>query len=223
MKAAKLKGFNAKEMIKEIVNPIIDEQTRLFIDYAKENVNTIAKGIQSYGYSMDRTGNLLDSLCWVVSYNGKMVGSGFYRETQATRDSYLHELFNTKALELMSEYFPVFGHALAEDFIERWGKKSEQGQWVVAFGILAPYWGYWEVGHQNVLTGRKNGIEREFKKFAVMAEFFDKVTEDLKPAKTAFYRSRPHYTMQKLKKQVNRYANDAYAEKKHFERWKRRK
>lgn len=212
MKAAKLKGFNAKEMIKEIVNPIIDEQTRLFIDYAKENVNTIAKGIQSHGYSMDRTGNLLDSLCWVVSYNGKMVGSGFYRETQATVDSYLHELFNSE----IKTMFPVFGHALAEDFIERWGKKSEQGQWVVAFGILAPYWGYWEVGHKNVLTHR-------FERFAVMAEFFDKVTEDLKPSKTAFYRSRPHYTMQKLKKQVNRYANDAYAEKKHFERWKRRK
>ena len=213
-KSTTIKGLTAylKQFKKDAIDYWVKVQTDNLIEYAKAKIVDIADAIQSRGYKMDRTGNLLDSLCWVVSYSGEMKGSGFFRSQTSTRDSYLHERFSSEIYTM----FPVYGHALAQDFINRWGTKSNQGEWMVAFGILAPYWGYWEVGHENTLTG-------QYEKFAIMAEFYDKVTKDLHPAKTRYIRSRPHYSKEKLQKMRERLSNNAYAESEHFKRWFRHK
>lgn len=204
-----------------MIDNAVEIQTQRLIDYAKEKIVEIAKDIRSHDYDMDSTGNLFDSLCWVVSYDGHEAGSGFYRSQRASHNSYLHELFSNsrRAIEErgisgddIKAMYPVYGHALAEMFISEHGSKSKKGQWVVYFAILAPYWGYWEVGHQNILT-------RQYEKFAVMAEFRDKVAKDLKPAVVSFFRSRPSYNIPKLKRLSDNMSKDRYKEKRHFSRW----
>lgn len=221
MGKSKVIGFDSKKLEEKLVKNLVNEQTNRLIAYAKEKIVEIAKDIQSHGYGMDRTGNLLDSLCWVVSYDGHEAGSGFYRSQRASRNSYLHELFSNsqRAIEErgisgdeIKAMYPVYGHALAEMFISEHGSKSKKGQWVVYFAILAPYWGYWEVGHQNILT-------HQYEKFAVMAEFRDKVAKDLKPAEVSFFRSRPSYNIPKLKRLLDNMSKDRYKEKRHFSRW----
>lgn len=208
MKKSRVIGLDSflKSMAKEVNDFWVKEQIARLVEYAINKIGEIASAIQSHGYSMDRTGNLLDSLCWVVAYNNEYKASGFYREQTANDNSYLHELFTTEIREM----FPVYGHELARMFIEEHGSKS--GQFAVYFAVLAPYWGYWEVGHKNVLT-------HQYEKFAVMAEFRDRVEKDLKPAKISFFRSRPHYTIPKMKKMYKRMSESPYAEKRHFKRW----
>ena len=169
---------------------------------------------------MEDNGNLLDSLCWVVSFDGKKVGSGYYRKEIAKKESYLHSLFPADVWEM----YPVNGHALASLFIREHAKKSEKGQWRVYFAILAPYWGYWEVGHRNVLT-------RHFEKFAVMAETWDDVKRDLKPATVEFYRSRPNYFMpnkpslkgSSFERRRENLGKSPWKEKAHYDRWPNRR
>lgn len=182
---AKTKILGLDKFLKDIKSEVseywVKEQNARLVEYAKEKIAGIAMSIQSHGYMMDRTGNLLDSLCWVVSYNGKLVEGGFYREQQATDDSYLHELLPND----YKETFPVYGHGLARQFINDYGNKSENGQWVVYFAVLAPYWAYWEKGHENVMT-------QKFEHFAVMAEVHDMCAQDLKPAKVELKVKKPH-------------------------------
>ena len=63
------------------------------------------------------TGNLLNSLCWGVAYSGELKASGFFRNAQSTKISYLHEWSTEYAA------FPVDGHSLAAEYIERYGMK----------------------------------------------------------------------------------------------------
>lgn len=199
-------GLDIAQMRETMLKNVVAQQNANLIDYAKKRVIEIGDAIQSRGYKMDRTGNLLDSLCWFVSYDAKIVEGGFYRTAVATRDSYMHELFQTD----FKEMFPVHGRKLARMFIRNWGAKYKDA-WCVAFAILAPYWGYWEVGHQNVLT-------KKYEHFHIMAEFWDAAKNDLQPMEVAFYRSRHSYTIPKLKRMLN-YLNDAYKDKRHREKW----
>jgi hypothetical protein len=207
MKASKVIGFNASKMASDMMDVAVDAIGGILVEYAKDKVLEIANRIKSTGYKMDRTGNLLDSLCWFVSYRGKLLGSGFYRGQSASKNSYLHELFSSDIREM----FPVHGHALAEMFIADWGKKSYDG-WCVAFAILAPYWGYWEQGHDNKLTGK-------YERFAIMAEIYDEVNRELKPSGIRFYRSRHHYTIDKLNKMFKNMQKSVYKEKRHYSKW----
>lgn len=200
-------GLDIAKMRETMLNNVVTQQNANLIDYAKKRVIEIGDTIQSRGYKMDRTGNLLDSLCWFVSYGAKVIESGFYRQAVATRDSYLHELFEDD----FKSMFPIHGRKLARMFVREWGAKYGDG-WCVAFAILAPYWGYWEVGHKNVLTKKRE-------RFAIMAEFWDTAKNDLQPMVVAFYRSRPHYTRQKLEKMSERFNKNPYAEKRHFDRY----
>lgn len=165
--------FNAKKVEQRLLTAMINEQTDRLIEYAKKTIWEIGHKINSYHSRnhMDRSGNLLDSLCWGVSYNGEMKASGFFREQKATTLSYLHE-FSDK-----DHWFPVGGHTLAENFIKQMGNLSSKG-WRVFFAILAPYWGYWEKG----FTMKRKGESAGFYKFAVMTEMYDKIGKDLKPA-----------------------------------------
>lgn len=164
----------AKEKIKkEILNRISKEQTERLITYAKGEITNIGVNINSYGsaHHMDRTGNLLDSLCWAVYHNGKLKDFGFYRKDEAVGISRLHEWSKTQGQE-------VDGYLLAEQFITSYTPQTKSG-WELFFAVLAPYWGYWEKGHTNI----KNG---SFQQFAVMTQFYDKVKADLTPAKVTF-------------------------------------
>lgn len=183
---AKTKILGLDKFLNDIKSEVseywVKVQNERLVEYAKKTIQDIGDKIQTYNSRnhMDRTGNLLDSLCWCVSYNGKVVESGFYREQKATELSYKHELFSKSY-----DGFPVGGHVLAANFIKRMSNLVHSG-WRIFFAVLAPYWGYWEEGHHNVLTGR-------FEHFAVMTEFYDRVAEDLKPAKVNFKTQAPTY------------------------------
>lgn len=166
--------FDSVGLSKVLFDKMIPVQTSLLIDYAKRKILEIGQRINSYHSAnhMDRTGNLLNSLCWGVSYRGDLKAHGFYRDASSVNYSYLHEW--SKDADFGTP-FPVDGHSLAESYIQRYGAPFTTG-WRVFFAILAPYWGYWEQG----FTMRKfRGSE--FRKFAVMAEVYDQVSKELKP------------------------------------------
>ena len=192
---------------------LIEEQNRRLIAYAENKIVEIGDKIKSYNskHNMDRTGNLLNSLCWGVSYQGKLIGSGFYRDA-TTRGawigdgyystSFLHEFFGSQVFTM----YPVNGRQLAEEYIQRNGNTGSRG-WKVFFAILAPYWGYWEEGF-TLIHGFSTNSARTFygathKRFAVMAQFYDKVRKDLKPAKKYYFNvSVPKYDKPKMLKKA---------------------
>lgn len=227
MKQGRLIGFNAKALSEQIMAKAVEEQTRRLIEYAENKIKEIGDKINSYNSRnhMDRTGNLLNSLCWGVAYSGELKASGFYRNAQSVKISYLHEW--------STEYsaFPVDGHSLAAEFIERYGATSWKGRWRVFFAILAPYWGFWEEGftliHGIAADWGKQYRGATFKKFAVMTETYDQVKKDLKPAKVSFRITQSHHYSQDPKDKTSlqkRYANrvtNPYS--KFYDRFERRR
>ncbi len=212
MKKSRIEGLNAYlNDVRSIVTQYwVTEQTNRLIEYAKEKIQDIANDIQGRGYKMDRTGNLLDSLCWGVSYDGKLSGFGFYREEKATKDAHMHELWPE-----IADYYPVYGRKLAKDFVKRYGNKDGRSGWTVFFAILAPYWSFWENGHKNVLT-------KKFEQFSVMAEFYDRAKTDLKPAKVTFFHIPYTYHIDRIKKSIRNFGENPYKEKRHDKSWPRR-
>ena len=207
MKQGKIIGFNAAKMAEQMMANAVAEQNRRLVEYAKEEIKRLGDTIQTYNSAnhMDRTGNLLNSLCWIVTYNGKTVDCGYYREAktnsyigrgkkergmgiQGGHSSFLHELF-TKSGDMEE----VNGRQLAEEFLNSF--KGASNKWKVAFAVLAPYWGYWESGHTNVFTG-------QFMQFQVMTHIFDDVRTALKPAEThlSVYVPKYYYKSDKYKK-----------------------
>lgn len=180
MKRSKIVGFNPELLIKTMTEKAVAEQNRRLVEYAKEKILQIGNMIRTYNsrHHMDRTGNLLDSLCWGLSYRGKLIESGFYREQRATELSYLHEWFYDNAE-------PVGGHVLASNFIKQMANLGYSG-WRLFFAVLAPYWGYWEEGFS--FKGTK------FLRFAVMTEFHDVIKGELSPAKVSFRTKAPEYS-----------------------------
>lgn len=168
--------FNGNKLRKEMLKKIVDEQTKRLISYAEERILQIGADFQSW----DRTGNLLDSLCWAVHYDGKRKKFGYYRSQGATDDAYLHEL-SKPPLKQLSD-----GRIAAQNFLANHNPTTKG--WELVFGVLAPYWGYWEKGHINKLMGG------QFVKFAVMTQHYDQIKSDLKPAKTTFTVEVPKYT-----------------------------
>ena len=203
---SKVIGFNAKSMAAAMMKNVVAEQNRRLVEYAKENILAIGNQIQTYHSRnhMDRTGNLLDSLLWGVSYEGKLVEGGFYRDAQARGESYLHEWFSGDVKYLI----PVNGRQLAQTYMQKYGNNGAKG-WRVFFAILAPYWGYWEKGFTMKSGGGDSGIPRStrFMQFAVMTQFYDEIKKDLKPARVRFRVSVAKYNRTKLEKKWKKYAN----------------
>lgn len=143
--------FSKSEFRKELMKRkklYEDEQTARLIAYAQEQIQLIGSEIAPYfGMSERNTGNLLDSLCWGVWFNGnnRPKAFGYYREPQAEFESYLHELSPLNRV-------PVNGRLLAQQFLADFQPKIKDG-WEVAWGVLAPYYAYWETGHENILLG----------------------------------------------------------------------
>lgn len=198
MKRSHVVGFSAKRIASEMMKVVIEEQNKRLIDYAKDTIIKIGNEIKTFHSrnNMDRTGNLLDSLCWGVSYQGKLIEGGFYRPRKASQDSYLHEWFSGD----FNYLYPVNGHMFAEEYIEKYGNNSHEG-WKVFFAILAPYWGYWEKGF--TLKSGFGGKTRHMQ-FAVMAQFYDTIKADLKPAKVRYRVSVARYSQDKVKRRSER-------------------
>ena len=139
---------------------------------------------------MYRSGHLLRSLCCGVSYDNKLVYSGFYGDIALKRHTtwWEEETTNSYLHEWIPEYeaFQIDGRQMAQNYIQRYGHMgSGKCSWRVFFAILAPYWGYWETGF-NMVHGKGENKKSSFHQFAVMTEFYDKVEKDLKPAKVNF-------------------------------------
>lgn len=184
--------FDTKKLAAEMMKNLSAEQTNRLIEYAKQTILEIGNKIQTYHSRnhMYRSGHLLRSLCCGVSYDGKLVYSGFYGDIALkshttwneanTTNSYLHEWIPEY------EAFQIDGRQMAQNYIQRYGHMgSGKGSWRVFFAILAPYWGYWETGF-NMVHGLGKNRKSSFHQFAVMTEFYDKVDKDLKPAKVKF-------------------------------------
>ena len=170
----------------ELTSYWIRIQTNKLAEYAKEEIEILGSRISAYNgaHHMDRTGNLLNSLCWIVTYNGKIQRSGYYREEMyhssglfRTSSSYLHEFFYNDMEE-------VNGRAMAQNFTKSY--KGRNKGWSVVFAILAPYWGYWESGFVMKSGGGNSPIPKStrFMQFQVMTHIFDDVRMALKPAET---------------------------------------
>ena len=222
MKRGKIIGFNAAKMAEQMMANAVAEQNRRLVEYAEQRVIMLGETINSYNsrHHMDDTGNLLDSLCWGVCYDGKMVQSGFYRNKKATEDSELHkwskvtfkgtrnDQFKGKWIEGVSASEPVNGHQLAAEYISQAHKKCKGGEWMVFFAILAPYWGYWEKGFTQVhgagfINGKGFG-SASFQQFAVMSQFYDIVKSNLKPARTRIRVYIPKYASKSLKSRAKK-------------------
>jgi len=184
--------FDAKKLAAEMMKNLSVEQTNRLIEYAKQTILEIGNKIQMYHSRnhMYRSGHLLRSLCCGVSYDGKLVYSGFYGDIALkshttwneanTTNSYLHEWIPEY------EAFQIDGRQMAQNYIQRYGSAGSGNKtWRVFFAILAPYWGYWETGF-NMVHGLGKNRKSSFHQFAVMTEFYDKVGKELKPAKVKF-------------------------------------
>ena len=207
MAKSSLTGWNPETLKKQMMENVVAYNNARLVDYAKETIAKIGNKIESYHSknNMDRTGNLLNSLCWGVSYKGKLVEGGFFRDAvlndkgiAKTSESFLHEWFSGDEKYLI----PVNGRQLAEEYLQKVGNTGSSG-WKVFFAILAPYWGYWEEGFNMKAKGKSIG----FFKFAVMAETYDQVRKDLKPARKYYFNvSVPQYSHQKLVNKWNKQA-----------------
>jgi hypothetical protein len=212
--------FDAKKLATEMFEKLRVEQTNRLVEYAKAKIIEIGDKIQTYHSKnhMDRTGNLLNSLCWCVTYGTgeDEKYSGFYRQEtlhgggiDKTSESWLHEFFSNDREE-------VKGHQLAQSFIDSY--KGKDGKWTVTFAILAPYWGYWEGGFKMKMGGstvykgepqqRNIPLTTRFMQFQVMSHVYDEVRRDLRPAETHITVYRPKYS----------YKNPKYKKKKGYKK-----
>lgn len=199
--------FDKNALAKKIFDNVVPYQTDLLIEYAKVEIKKLGDRIASYNGAngLDRTGNLLNSLCWGVTYNGELKASGYYREeTHKTRtnrwgqerglgvgggsDSFLHEFFKNDA-----EY--VDGRKMAREYLRN--VRGLANKWTLFFAILAPYWGYWESGFRMVTTNKRM-------QFQAMVYVYYDVIRDLKPAKTniTVYTPKYQYRNHKFKNKV---------------------
>lgn len=206
-------GLELHKLKESLTRKVITLQTQRFVEYAQSEITRLGNLMSSYpgGHHMDRTGNLLNSLCWGVTYKGAMKASGFYRTARINvnprpygkqhrgfgpsggNSSYLHEFFKDSE--------EVQGRQLAEDFIKSYRGKGNG--WTVFFAVLAPYWGYWEQGFTmknsyrgSVDLGGGRSIPRfsRFMQFHVMTHVYDDVKRDLRPAETHITVHVPKYS-----------------------------
>lgn len=225
MRKSRLVGFNAAKLAEQMMANAVAEQNRRLVEYAEQRIILLGETISSWNsrHHMDDTGNLLDSLCWGVCYDGKMVQSGYYRSQKATTPSYLHgwstvefadpKRFKRHAVgESVSSWVkmdagePVNGHDLAAAYIQQAPKKCKNGEWMVFFAILAPYWGYWEKGF-NMKVGWEGSRTAIFQQFAVMSQFYDIVKSNLKPARTRLKVYVPKYASKSLMSRARKNLN----------------
>ena len=141
-------------------NNVAEEQTKRLIAYAKSEIVTL---VETHEFKND-TMNLQDSYVWMVYYNGKRKGHGFYANKAAKRKSVLHEFTPEYSIE-------VDGRALARDFANKYKPEIEKG-WEIVFAACAPYGAYLEGGF--TLHGKRY-------QFDVMSQCYDDIRRTLSP------------------------------------------
>jgi hypothetical protein len=157
--------FKKSEVKKRLEKIAFKQQTLNLVEYAENEIKNIASELTGGSFNLDAsTGNLLDSLCWGVYFNGNVRNMGYYRKQQASEDSYLHALSSNK--------ISVNGHFLAQQFIANY-KPTTHG-WEIVFGILAPYQAYWEAGHYNVML-------KQQVRFMALTQRYDVIKNELSP------------------------------------------
>lgn len=156
--------FNSKKLHDAIMKNVVTEQTKRLVAYATEQMKEMGDELkakmQSQYKPSDRTHNMLNSLVWAIYYNGKESRHGFYRKSSSTKgDSYLHEIGENP--------IPVNGRELARQFLATYQPRVTSG-WEIVWGVLAPYYAYWEQGHANI-------YHWSFVKFSMMTQHYDQI------------------------------------------------
>jgi len=197
--------FNGKKFGNALYKRISEEQTKRLVKYAKDKIRQIGDTFLTANttHSLDRTGNLLDSLCWGVSYNGKIVKSGFYRRQKASEESYLHEWFIGDVASL----HPVYGHGLAQQYIDNYSNTHSAKGWQIFFAVLAPYWGYWEHGFR---------LNDKVRKLSIMTMHHDVIKTELKGADVDIHVGVPKYTQMSLHSLMKQTQKSPSKESRHF-------
>lgn len=159
--------FNSKKLYDTIMKNVVAEQTNRLVAYAIEQMKEMGDELKEKlrEKPSDRTHNMLNSLVWAVYYNGNESNHGFYRKQSSTKgSSYLHELDENP--------IPINGRELARQFLATY-QPSETNGWEIVWGVLVPYYAYWEQGHENVYYRRK------FVKFNMMTQHYDQIKNRL--------------------------------------------
>lgn len=173
--------FNANKYRKAVMKRVADEQTIRLIAYAQEEVSKMGDLLKEKMKEKpsDRTHNMLNSLVWAVYYDGKEKKHGYYRKSASTKGkAYLHELSD--------EPREVNGRELAKEFLRTYQPRVNNG-WEIVWAILAPYYAYWEAGHENVFYGK-------FVKFDMMTQRYDHIRNTLgNHARVSFSVNVPKY------------------------------
>lgn len=225
MKESKLIGFDKAALKKQIMANAVANMNLGLVAYAKEEVKRIGDRIQTYHSAnhMDRTGNLLNSLCWGVTYEGKTVENGFYRAPRTNirfnrwkqlRGMGTGEEFGSRLHEWTSpQGEEVNGRQLAEDFLNAY--KGKPNGWTVFFAILAPYWGYWESGFTLRSGGGSSGIPRSsrFVQFQVMTHVYDDVKSAIPSSKMHIDVYIPTYSYKSRSAKGKKYKNKPFTKK----------
>lgn len=169
--------FESKKWKAALMDELSKEQTNRFINYAEDKIGEIGNQIELYSSenNMDRTGNLLDSLCYGVYYKGILKKIGYYRNASSIEDSHLHEYSRPMGRS-------VNGRFEASNFISNY--RASDNCWELFFAIAAPYWGYWEKGFYHSPSGRNMS-------WSVMTYQFDLIKQDLTPSNVTFSIYRP--------------------------------
>lgn len=158
--------FNAEKLRKAMIKKVANEQTKLLVIYAQEEIAKMGDALleKMKEKPSDRTHNMLNSLVWAVYYDGKKSKHGFYRKSASTKGkAFLHELSD--------EPIQVNGRELAQQFLKTYQPRVNKG-WEIVWGVLVPYYAYWEQGHNNTFYGK-------FVKFDMMTQRYDHIKNTL--------------------------------------------
>jgi hypothetical protein len=158
--------LNAKKLHADMMKKVVGIQTERLINYAISEVTKMGDEllVKMRGKPSDRTHNMLNSLVWAVYYDGKEEKHGYYRKSSSTRgDASLHEI--------SKDPIAVNGRQLARQFLDTYQPRQKNG-WEIIWAILAPYYAYWEQGHENVFYGK-------YVKFNMMTQRYDDIKNAL--------------------------------------------
>lgn len=158
--------LNVKKLREDMFKKVAKAQTARLIAYAESQISQMGDKLieKMRGKPSDRTHNMLNSLVWAIYYDGKEAKHGYYRKSATTKGkAFLHELGDNP--------IPVNGRNLAKQFLATYQPRETKG-WEIVWGILAPYYAYWEQGHDNIFYGK-------FVKFDMMTQRYDHIKQEL--------------------------------------------
>ena len=156
-------SFNGLDAIAKRINDArVRQQTAKLCVYASEMIKKI-NAFREAGLatpSGDWTGNLGDSLCWIVYYNGKIEKSGYARKDPIAQSPQSDSDVNGD----------IWGRKLADDFIRSHNPSATKG-WEVVWAATVNYASKLEQGISDIHEGLK---------LRIISQVFDQVVDDFK-------------------------------------------